>query len=266
MQLFGYCDEHIGIAYSLDKEPTNVRTNIHMHNDYELYCFVSGDTRYMIEGREVLLDYGTVLLMRPGELHTSILDSMKPYERYVVNFSPEALPEEVREPLLRPFRNRPLGEMNVYRASDFPGVTPRDLLAVMCAPSEDEALRVRTMLPAILWLLQSAVPKQTRLSDSRSVGVQMVDYVNKHLCDPVTVSMVAEKFYMSVSQVSRIFKAATGTTVGQYSLTKRLLKARRRIAGGISVQQAARDCGFGSYSSFFRLYKKNFGVSPSEEK
>ena len=263
MKLFSYRDEQISVEYNLHKNPGNAPQRIHMHNNYELYCFVSGDTRYMIEGREVLLDYGTVLLMRPGELHTSILDSDRPYERYVLNFHPEVLPEELRESLLAPFRNRPLGEMNVYRASDFSGITPRDLLSVMCTASGDDALRVRAMLPALLALLQTSSPMGGTKSGGDSLGAEMVDYVNAHLCDPVTVSDVTERFHMSSSQVSRIFKAATGTTPGQYCLVKRLLKARRRICSGMSAQQAALECGFGCYSSFFRLYKKKFGMVPS---
>ena len=125
---------------------------------------------------------------------------------------------------------------------------------------------MQTLVPALLTLLLTAKPRETRTSsDARSVGVRMVDFVNSHLCDPVTVPMVAEEFYMSVSQVSRVFKATTGTTLGQYSLTKRLLKARRRISAGIPVQKAAHDCGFGCYSSFYRLYKKHFGTAPSCE-
>lgn len=264
MILYEYETECLSVNHILNRNPKSTTQKIHMHNNYELYCFVGGDVRYLIEGREISLDYGTVLLMCPGELHTAIMDSEKPYERYVLNFTSAALPEELRDSLLRPFRSRPLGEMNVYRASNFSGVTPRDLLSVMCTSGGNEDLRIRTMLPTILMLLQSATPKESRQKDPRSLGIQMVDFVNAHLCDPVTVSMVAEEFYMSVSQVSRIFKGVTGTTIGQYSLTKRLLKARRRISGGASAQQAALDCGFGCYSSFFRLYKKKFGVAPSE--
>lgn len=264
MRLFFHEDEGLSLSYSIDRSPDKFKQKIHVHNSYELYCFVSGDTRYMIEGREVFLEYGTVLVMRPGELHTSILDSETPYERYVLNFRPEVLPAEMREALLSPFRNRPLGEMNVYRASDFSGVTPREILSLMCRSSENGGMRIRGFLPALLLLLQTSSPHS--ISVAPSLGAEMVDYVNSHLCDPVTVSMVTERFHMSTSQVSRIFKAATGTTVGQYCLTKRLLKARRRITSGMSAQRAASECGFGCYSSFFRLYKKRFGTVPSSEK
>jgi len=265
MQLFHYEDESISLAYSLHKEPNDIKPNIHVHNSYELYCFISGDCRYMIEGREIPMDYGTVLVMRPGELHTSILDSDAPYERIVLNFRPEALPEELRESLLLPFRDRPLGELNCYRGEDFPGISPRDILSVMCTPDGNDRLRIRAMLPALLTLLQSSSPKDCRSSRS-SVGVELVDFVNAHLCDPVSVTMVTEHFHMSNSQVSRLFKATTGTTLGQYCLAKRLLKARRRISAGMPAQQAALECGFGCYSSFFRLYKKKFGTVPSDKK
>lgn len=264
MKLFRYEDQNLSVIHTFDADPSGMNPGVHIHGEYELYCFVSGDVRYVIEGREFDLDYGTTLLIRPGELHTSVIKSKEPYERYVLNFKSDALPEEFRESLLSSFKSRPLGELNVYRASDFSGVTPRDLLSIMCTSGENESLRIHTILPTILMLLQSATSRTSRQEDGRSLGIQMVDFVNAHLCDPVTVSMVAEEFYMSVSQVTRIFKAVTGTTVGQYSLMKRLMKARRRIFGGAPAQQTALDCGFGCYSSFFRLYKKKFGIAPSE--
>ncbi len=263
MHLYHFKNEHIHLSYRLDKTPKEQQYEIHMHNDYELYCFISGDARYMIEGREIPLKYGTVLVMRPGELHTLLLDSDQPYERFVVNFTPEILPEELREPLLAPLKNRPLGEMNVFRAADFSGVTPRDLLNALCTENDCPELRIRTLFPALLMLLQNSPHPTSGIG--RTEGIEILDYVNARLCDPVTVTEVAEHFYMSVSQVSRIFKNLTGTTVGQYSLTKRLLKARRRMDGGMSAKDAALACGFQYYSSFYRLYKKKFGISPSEE-
>lgn len=265
LKLFEHRTQDAEILYTLDKNPMQKVFPIHMHETYELYCFISGDAGYMVEGREYSLDYGSVLLMRPGELHRFFPLSDAPYERYVVNFSSSFLPDEIKDTLLEPFRSRPLGEGNLYRGASFSFVTPKDLLAFVCSQGEQAGEALRAVLPAILTLLRSAGLRPEPRAEGYSPGAAMIDFVNEHLCDPVTLSDVTEHFHLSTSQVTRIFRAATGTTVGQYCLAKRLMKARRRILSGMPIQQAATQCGFSCYSSFFRLYKKQFGVIPSSE-
>ena len=60
------------------------------------------------------------------------------------------------------------------------------------------------------------------------------------------------------------FKEETGYTIGNYVTMKRLRYARELILGGMPVTQACFECGFQSYSTFSRAYKKNFGISPTQ--
>lgn len=260
--IFQFDDRTLSVTYKLDKDPSHVNTDVHIHDSYELYCYISGDARYMIEGREVLLESGTLLLIPPGELHHSVLDSMKPYERYGMLFKPEAIPEELRDSLLEPFRHNPTGTLNVYHPSAFSDITPKDLYSVMCTQGGDDGLRVHSMLIGILSLLQTAKPSTAYSSKTNSVGIQMVDYVNRNLRNSIGIKDVANEFFLSVSQAARIFKQATGVTVHEYIARKRLLRARRKILLGVPAQKVAQDYGFGSYTSFYRLYRKTFGMSP----
>ena len=59
------------------------------------------------------------------------------------------------------------------------------------------------------------------------------------------------------------FKKETGCTIGSYITTKRLLLARDMIRDGSSVSAACDACGFGSYSSFIRAYRKQFHSTPT---
>jgi AraC-like DNA-binding protein len=54
-------------------------------------------------------------------------------------------------------------------------------------------------------------------------------------------------------------------SVYQYMLRKRLILAQQKIRDGESATAAAMLCGFNDYSSFYKQYKKLFGVSPSEK-
>ena len=52
----------------------------------------------------------------------------------------------------------------------------------------------------------------------------------------------------------------------QYVNSKKVLRAQRLIRAGMSPTQAAGECGFAGYSTFFRLYRSILGVSPAQDK
>ena len=93
--------------------------------------------------------------------------------------------------------------------------------------------------------------------------VEILDFLNKNLTNRITIDELADKFYMSRYHLMHTFKEETGCTIGSYITTKRLLLARDMIRDGSSVSAACDACGFGSYSSFIRAYRKQFHSTPT---
>ena len=58
------------------------------------------------------------------------------------------------------------------------------------------------------------------------------------------------------------FKEVTGSTVHQYTVQKRLLRAGELIREGVPVMKAAEQAGFPEYSSFLRAFQSTFHTSP----
>ena len=263
MILYHYEDSEILLGHMLDSDTTGLDFPLHIHDNYELYCFVSGDAHYTVEGRTRKLEYGSVVLIKPGETHRIILDSSKSYERYTLNFSAEAIPKELSG-LLDLFLNCKVGEKTFFSIKDFGDITPIDFFRTVCSGETDDIkLRIRSLLPAFLTVIDDSCKKSDTVAPPRSDGVKMVDWINKHLFESISLNDVARRFNRSVSQTERIFKSATGTSVGKYCRTKRLLAARQMIISGATAEDACFKCGFGDYSTFFRLFKKQFGCSPS---
>ena len=101
-------------------------------------------------------------------------------------------------------------------------------------------------------------------SSSNEKILAVLDYINGHLTEELTVDGIAEKFFLSRYYLMHTFKEETGYTLGGYLSTKRLKLARELIRNGTPITEACYACGFKNYSTFSRAYKKSFGSAPRD--
>ena len=85
---FSYSGEGISVHHTLSEQPMAEQYNIHTHETVEIYFFLSGTCKYLIEGNEYELAPGDLIVMRPSESHTLCVLDNTPYERIVVNIDP----------------------------------------------------------------------------------------------------------------------------------------------------------------------------------
>lgn len=98
--------------------------------------------------------------------------------------------------------------------------------------------------------------------------------INKNVSD-VTFSLddFLKKMPLNSDYIRKLFRKETGATPREYLLHKRMKLAQQLICGGLSnryseytVSQIAEACGYQNALYFSRVFKKYFGVSPSEYK
>ena len=94
----------------------------------------------------------------------------------------------------------------------------------------------------------------------------MIRYLNEHLTEPVTLDDLSSRFFISKYYMNRAFKKATGTTVMDYLIYKRVVMARQLMLNGFTASDAANETGFGDYSTFYRAYKKVMGCRPGADR
>jgi AraC-like DNA-binding protein len=103
----------------------------------------------------------------------------------------------------------------------------------------------------------------SRTHSHTAVNLAM-DYINNNFGDQITLDSVAKAAFLSVNQLCRLFSEHCGTTVAKYITSKRITEAKKMLAAGKSVTETAMICGFGDYSGFIRVFKKNVGVTPGK--
>lgn len=93
---------------------------------------------------------------------------------------------------------------------------------------------------------------------------QSLDYIEKHLGENITAAELARFVNFSVYHYHRLFTEAVGMPVGQYLTRRRLLWAIYEATLEKSILDAAVHFGFDTAAGFYKAFRKEFGLSPSE--
>ena len=120
------------------EKPDLNKFHMHTHDNYEIYCFLSGMAKYFVEGNIYKLIPGDILIIKKAEAHILLISSDMPYERLVVNFSQEALLEENVHDAISFLDNKPLGKNNRYAITKFNDMRWMYYLETICSAEESE--------------------------------------------------------------------------------------------------------------------------------
>lgn len=91
-----------------------------------------------------------------------------------------------------------------------------------------------------------------------------IAHVSCNLNAPISIDDMATRAGMSRAVFHRRFKQATTMSPIQFVKSMRLNNAAMRIAGGMTVNEAAMDVGYMSPSQFSREFKRMYGQSPRQ--
>lgn len=247
---------------------------LHHHDFYEIYFLVSGDVTYVIEGKLCRIMPGDLLLVSPRELHqVSIRPDMAAYERYVLWIGQNTIrrlstANTDLERGLNPLRP---GYTNLLRLTPEQQITIRNLMESIFQESGSDSfgsdlLRENLATQLLVQInrlaeLHSSEPDPF-VHSSRMVS-DVVDYVNQHYREKLTLDDLAEHFYVSKYHLSHEFRKHMGTGIYKYIQKKRLQIARQLLARGEHPSAVSGLCGFGDYAGFYRAFTAEYGTSPS---
>ncbi|MNI15822.1 HTH-type transcriptional regulator YesS [compost metagenome] len=96
---------------------------------------------------------------------------------------------------------------------------------------------------------------------------KVIDYINRHYADNVSLSSVAEHFGLSSSYLSRLVRAEAGVNFVDL-LTKARIEAAKRLLKNpkYKVNEVSEKVGYKEYAYFYQVFKKFEGVSPKDYK
>ena len=94
---------------------------------------------------------------------------------------------------------------------------------------------------------------------------QLVDYLEAHLDQPITLEELALRCNLSAYHFARMFRASFGLPPHQYLLARRLHRACQLLRLGVMpLGEIALLCGFASASHFSNRFRQTLGATPGE--
>lgn len=269
--------EYIGICANerIDPTPEADGYAAHSHDSYEIFLPVAGSLAFDVEAYRYTVERGSVLILPPFVSHRLIVQDSEPLEYLYAQFSPKAMPDEedLKETVESLFHGYGEGEMSMRHLPKESFAFVHGAIKRLCVSGTKEVHHqfFRILSPLLREILLYGIPvngKQGELTKkgSRKTALtdQIIDYVSLHYADIEDLSFVVDVFHYSTVHVNSLFKNRLGVSLWRYVLHIRLDRACDMLVNGIHASEVALSCGFKDYSTFYRLFKKSYGITPTE--
>ena len=244
--------------YTMEQARSLVPYHQHCHSNYELYAFFEGEVEFIIENASYSLKPNTVLLIPPHKYHYAKISKLNSaYHRLTFLFNRSLIPQNLQDL----FNN----EIKFFSLPDnFKGIQELSLTLKEYSEKDGELFLSFFLCKLLLDLKysSSALQPKANITINRSVG-NILAFINEHIYEPLNLESIAKALFLTPVYISQIFSKEMHLSLMKYIKQKKLSLAHDLIRNGTKATNAALLLGFSDYSTFFRLYKKEFGHAPS---
>lgn len=153
------------------------------------------------------------------------------------------------------------GICEALRCADLPG-------AVAEVSGRLDGLDTQVQLRALLHDLLRRVAAALR-PDTGGAGAHEVEktlqYIHAHIGEKITLAQLAKHVNFNETYLCTVFRARTGTSIVNYINQTKMEKAAECLrSGDVLLKTLAADLGFSDQFYFNKLFRKYYGISPTE--
>lgn len=237
----------------------------HFHDYYELLLFKTGNVRFIVENRCYSPKKNDLFLFPPGAYHfVDVLNDSVPYDRFVLQFDKTQMEENLLNDIF--LENRCI---NLNELPEILEWFERFHKYVENYPEEQLAKIDRQLIYELLMLLANHPDCSTHerpSPETNPIITKALDYIENNFTTIHTIDDLANALYISKTYLFYCFKKYLNISPIRYVQAKKLMYARQLIKDGAKPTEVNEKCGIPEYTTFFRLYKKQFGFPPSKNK
>lgn len=260
-----FVDTHQDISYS------NSSVQLHSHSFFELlYCHSTAGAEYLVGAERYKLQKGDLVFIPPDVSHRPILPEhmAEAYVRDVLWISEDFF-DQIKD-IGGPSASE-ISQVTLLRTAGTRWEYLGELFHKGVLEAEQRELgwelAVLANTMSILTHLRRAasdISARPLVAEKPELLDQVLAYVEEHLSQKITMANVAHHFFISESTITQTFRKKMGVSFYRCVTQRRLIAAKALIERGIALETVAEQVGFSDYSSFFRAFKQEYGISPRQ--
>lgn len=250
------------------------KVDLHSHDYYEFYFFLEGNVSIQIDEKVYDISHGDIMIVPPFVSHKPLIHNMDiPYSRFVFWISQElcnyllSLSPDYGY-LMQLVTTR---KQYVFHNDNITFNSVQSKLINLLEEMHGERFCKNAQISLcvsdlILYLNRLIYEKMHPASPKETVSLyqNVCNFIETHIEEDLSLDRLAGEFFVSKYHIAHSFKDNLGLSIHQYITKKRLTYCRNAILSGTGITQAYETFGFGDYSSFYRAFKKEYGISPRD--
>lgn len=231
--------------------------------DYQLLYIASGKGHFFLDGKDVVVPAGHMVLYRPKEMQKYVYYGADQTEVFWVHFTGSDVKKILKE------YHIPLSGHVFYtgQSPDYQKVFRLMIKELqLCRPNYEELLTM--LLRQLFIIMDRHINSPHRLSSRVQQELdEAIRYFIEHYNENINIEQYAASLHKSAGWFIRSFRLYTGMTPMQYILSIRIAHAQSLLQSSEhNVTEIAAMVGYENPLYFSRLFKRQTGVAPSEYK
>jgi AraC-like DNA-binding protein len=234
----------------------------HTHDEFGIGVIRRGGQRSASGRGQVEAGPGDVITVNPGEVHDGAPVGDRGRAWRILYFDPPLIADAVQDISEGRAGAREFADPVVRTPGVAAGV--ERLFSAMTAERPAPEILKEGLLLGVLAKVMLAVDPADRRPSAPGAIREAIALIDDEPSAPVALADLARASGLSRFQVLRGFVRATGLTPHAYLIQRRTDAARRLIAAGAGLAEAAAACGFSDQSHMTRLFGRKYGLTPGD--
>lgn len=228
------------------------------HGHWELIYGVSGSVHAVVEGRDLAVAQGYLVLCAPEQFHMLYAQEGQAPSFFTIVFEAEP---SASQPMTG--QALPAGELNdilmamvleASRTDPFSQEMIFHMLSLVVLTLCREAARTPAAQPS---------PRPQR--GENDIIRRAQQHISAHIREKLSVTVVAKRIDVSPSYMTALFHKHLGIAPGEYIRRAKLQESKRLIQeGSMNFTEIAAALEYSTVHHFSRQFKENFGITPTE--
>lgn len=233
----------------------------HFHNSLEIVYVTNGKLKATLNGACYNVTKGQILIVSSYTVHH--YETVIPSEVIILTVPLDFIPSYDKQLSHSRFAQI------IYQDTKMQNSEILHCMKILAKDDSQKELSINVIKGYIYVIIGMLIEKiglvPNKNNENQNITKDILIYLQSNYLSPIFLQQLAKHFGYSASRFSHLFNSCFGCTIAEYINTLRCRHASGLLANdSVPIITVAMSSGFSSMRTFYRSFKKCFGVTPSQ--